>query len=55
VRVTVRAVVGELAAGRTIDEVLADYANVEHEDILAALEYAAAALSEREVPSPTPA
>jgi uncharacterized protein (DUF433 family) len=54
-RVTVSAVVGQLAAGRSIDEVLADYPYLEREDILAALEYAAAAVSERELPSPTPA
>ena len=52
-RVSVSAVVGQLAAGRTIDEVLADYPYLEREDILAALEYAAAAVSERELPSPT--
>ncbi len=54
-RVTVSAVLGQLAAGRTIDEVLADYPYLEREDVLAALEYAAAAVSERELPSPTPA
>jgi uncharacterized protein (DUF433 family) len=54
-RVTVSALVGQLAAGRTLDEVLADYPYLEREDILAALEYAAAAVSERELPSPTPA
>ena len=54
-RVTVSAVVGQHAAGRTIDEVLADYPYLEREDVLAALEYAAAAVSERELPSPTPA
>jgi len=52
-RVTVSAVVGQLAAGRTIDDVLADYSYLEREDILAALEYAAAAVTERELPSPT--
>ena len=51
-RVTVSAVVGQLAAGRTIDDVLADYPYLERADILAALEYAAA-VSERELPSPT--
>jgi len=54
-RVTVSAVVGQLAAGRTIHEVRADYPYLEREDILAALEYAAAAVSERELPSPIPA
>ena len=54
-RVTVSAVVGQLAAGRTIDQVLADYPHLEREDVLAALEYAAAAVSERELPLTRPA
>ena len=36
-RVTVSAVLGQLAAGRTVDEVLADYPYLEREDIFAAL------------------
>lgn len=51
-RVTVSAIVGQLAAGRTIDEVLEDYPYLEREDVYAALEYAAAAVSERELPTP---
>jgi len=51
-RVTVSAVVGQLAAGRTIEEVLDDYPYLERADVLAALEYAAAAVSERELPLP---
>lgn len=51
-RVTVSAVVGQLATGRSIDEVLADYPYLERLDVLAALEYAAAAVSERELPLP---
>lgn len=54
-RVTVSAVVGQLAAGRSIDEVLDDYPYLERADILAALAYAAAAVSERELPLATPA
>ncbi|CUU56098.1 Uncharacterized conserved protein, DUF433 family [Parafrankia irregularis] len=54
-RVTVSAVVGQLAAGRTIDEVLTDYPYLERADVLAALEYAAAAVSERELPLAEPA
>ena len=54
-RVTVSAVVGQLAADRTTDEVLTVYPYLEREDVLAALEYAAAAVSERELPSPTSA
>ena len=51
-RVTVSAVVGQLAAGRTAEEILDDYPYLEREDIYAALEYAAAAVSERELPTP---
>ena len=39
---TVSVVLGQLAAGVGIDELLADYPYLEREDILAALEYAAA-------------
>lgn len=54
-RVTVGMVLGQLAAGRTIDDVLMDYPYLEREDVLAALEYAAAAVNEREVPVARPA
>ncbi len=49
-RVTVSMVLGQLAAGRTTDQVLEDYPYLEREDVLAALEYAAAVVNEREVP-----
>ena len=54
-RVTVGMVLGQLAAGRTIDEVVADYPYIERDDVLAALEYGAAAVNEREVPVARPA
>jgi uncharacterized protein (DUF433 family) len=54
-RVTVSAVVGQLAAGRGVEDVLADYPYLERADVLAALEYAAAAVSERELPLAAPA
>ena len=54
-RVTVSMVLGQLSAGRTIDEVVADYPYLERDDVLAALEYAAAAVNEREVPVARPA
>jgi uncharacterized protein (DUF433 family) len=47
-RVTVRAIVGQIGAGRTIDEVLRDYPYLEREDILQALRYAAWLREERE-------
>lgn len=48
-RVTVGMIVGQIGAGRTVDEVLADYPYVEREDIFAALRYAAWLAEEREV------
>lgn len=40
-RVTVGMVVGMIGAGRTIEQVLADYPYLEREDVLQALRYAA--------------
>ena len=54
-RVTVGMVLGQLAAGRTTDDLLADYPYLESEDITAALEYASAIVNEREVPIARPA
>lgn len=54
-RVTVGMVLGHLAAGRTVGEVLTDFPYLEREDVHAALEYAAAAVNEREVPVARPA
>ena len=54
-RVTVATVLGQLAAGQTIDQIIDDYAYLEREDVLAALEYAAAIVDEREVPITRPA
>jgi uncharacterized protein (DUF433 family) len=41
---------GQPAADRTSEEVLADFPDLEVDDIPAALEYAAAAVQERELP-----
>lgn len=46
-RITVSTILGQLAAGRSIDEILEDYPQLEREDVLAALEYAAADTNER--------
>jgi uncharacterized protein (DUF433 family) len=54
-RVTVSMVLGQLAAGRTTDELLGDYPYLEREDVTAVLEYAAAIVNEREVPMARPA
>jgi uncharacterized protein (DUF433 family) len=48
-RVTVGTIVGQIAAGHTIDEVLADYPYLQREDILQALRYAAWLAEDREV------
>jgi uncharacterized protein (DUF433 family) len=48
-RVTVGMVVGQIGAGRSVDQVLADYPYLEHEDVLQALRYAAWRADEREV------
>ncbi len=51
-RVTVGMIVGQIGAGHTIDELLADYPYLEREDILQALRYAAWLAEEREVTLP---
>ena len=48
-RVTVAMIVGQIGAGVSIDELLADYPYLEREDILQALRYAAWRTDEREV------
>ncbi len=48
-RVTVGMIVGQIAAGRSIDQLLADYPYLQREDILDALRYAAWRAQEREV------
>jgi uncharacterized protein (DUF433 family) len=49
-RVTVGTIVGLVASGKTVDEVLAEYPYLERDDILEALSYAAWRVEEREVP-----
>lgn len=49
-RIPVSTILGQLAAGREAEEILEDFPDLEREDILAALEYAAAAVQERELP-----
>lgn len=48
-RVTVGMVVGQIGAGHSVDEVLADYPYLEREDIMQALRYAAWRSEEREI------
>jgi uncharacterized protein (DUF433 family) len=54
-RVTVSMVLGQLAAGRTIEQLLQDYPYLEREDVLAALHSAAAVVNQREAPVAKPA
>lgn len=54
-RVTVGMILGQLAAGRTVEDVLGDYPYLERDDVLAALDYAAAMADERELPVARPA
>jgi uncharacterized protein (DUF433 family) len=48
-RVTVGMIVGQIGAGHSIEELLADYPYLEREDILQALRYAAWRMEEREI------
>jgi len=48
-RVTVGMIVGQIAAGQSTDEILADYPYLERDDITQALQYAAWRAEEREV------
>ena len=48
-RVTAGMVVSQLGAGRSIDDILADYPYLEREDILQAIRYAAWRADEREI------
>jgi uncharacterized protein (DUF433 family) len=48
-RVTVGMIVGQIAAGRTVDDLLADYPYLQREDIVEALRYAAWRAQERDV------
>jgi uncharacterized protein (DUF433 family) len=54
-RVTVSMVLGQLAAGASTDDILSDYPYLERADVIAALEYAAAIVNERELPVARPA
>ena len=49
-RVTVGTLVGLMASGKTIDEVLAAYPYIDRQDVLEALTYAAWRAEEKELP-----
>jgi uncharacterized protein (DUF433 family) len=48
-RVTVGMLVGQIGAGQSIEQLLADYPYLEREDVMQALRYAAWRAEEREV------
>lgn len=48
-RVTVGMIVSQVGAGHSINEILADYPYLEHEDVLQALRYAAWRAEKREI------
>ena len=54
-RIPAATVVGLLAQGQSVEDILADYPQLTVDDVRAALEFAAAALSERQVPLRAPA
>lgn len=54
-RIPVAVIVGLVAQGRAAQEILADYPTLTSDDVRAALEFAAAAVSERQVPLRTSA
>ncbi len=54
-RIPVATIVGLVAQGRSVDEIVADYSQLSAADVRAALEFAAAAVSERQVPLRTTA
>lgn len=54
-RIPVATVVGSLAQGQTTEDILRDYPQLAADDIRAALEFAASAVAERQLPLRTPA
>jgi uncharacterized protein (DUF433 family) len=53
--IPVATIIGPVAAGRSVDEILADYPQLAADDVGAALESAVDAVSERQVPLRTSA
>lgn len=51
-RVTVGMIVGQIGAGRSIEELLSDFPYLDREDVLQALRYAAWLAEDREVTLP---
>jgi uncharacterized protein (DUF433 family) len=49
IRVTVGTIVGLIATGKTVEDILAEYPYLEREDVLEALSYAAWRAEEKEI------
>ncbi len=49
-RMTVGMIVGQIGSGQSIDQVLASYPDLERDDVLQALRYAAWRVEERDLP-----
>jgi len=54
-RIPVATIVGLIAQGQSVQEILIDYPQLSDDDVRAALEFAAVAVSERQVPLRTSA
>lgn len=54
-RIPVAMILGLVAQGRSVDEIVTDYPQLAADDVRAALEFAAVAVSERQVPLRTSA
>ena len=48
-RITVGTIVGFIATGKTVEDILAEYPYLEHEDVMEALSYAAWRAEEKEI------
>ena len=48
-RVTVGTIVGFIATGKTVEDILAEYPYLEHEDVMEALSYASWRAEEKEI------
>jgi uncharacterized protein (DUF433 family) len=48
-RVTVGTIVGFIATGKTVEDILAEYPYLEHEDVMEALSYATWRAEEKEI------
>jgi len=48
-RVTVGTIVGFIATGKTVEDILAEYPYLEHDDVMEALSYAAWRAEEKEI------